>query len=82
MRSIKRTFPLTFIVREDAYPVAGGNWIQLTICLANFNRLARFLAGLWVLSMANCHDKAIDTLGTLWKSNWEVGLSASAFRSF
>ena len=36
VRSINRTFPLTFIVREDAYPVAGGNWTQLTISLANF----------------------------------------------
>ena len=39
-------------------------------------------AGAWVLSMANCDDKAMDTLGTLWNSNWEVGLSPSAFRSF
>ena len=49
---------------------------------ANFDRLARSPAGLWVLSMANCDDKAMDSLGTLWKSNWEVGLSSSAFRSF
>ena len=66
----------------DGYPVAGGNWTQLTISLANFDRLARSPAGLWVLSMANCDDKAMDTLGTLWKSNWEVGLSPSAFPSF
>ena len=76
------TFPLTFIVRGDAYPVAGGNWTQLTISLANFERLARSQAGLWVLSMANCDDKAMETLGTLWKSNWEVVLSPSAFHSF
>ena len=82
VRSINRTFPLTFIVRGDAYPVAGGNWTQLTISLANFERWARFPAGLWVLSMANCDDKAMDTLGTLWKSNWEVLLSPSAFHSF
>ena len=75
-------FPLTFIVRGDAYPVAGGNWTQLTSSLANFDRLARSPAGLWVLSMANCDDKAMDTLGTLWKSNWEVLLSRSAFPSF
>ena len=66
----------------DAYPLAGGNRTQLTISLANFDRLARSPAGLWVLSMANCDDKAMDTLGTLWKSNWEVGLSPSAFHLF
>ena len=82
VRSINRNFPLTFIVRGDAYPVARGNWTQLTISLANFDRLVRSPAGLWVLSTANCDDKAMDTLGTLWKSNWEVGLSPSAFRSF
>ena len=82
MRSINRNFPLMFIFRGDPCPVAGGNWTQLTISLANFDRLARSSAGLWVLRMANCNDKAMDTLGTLWKSNWEVGLSPSAFRSF
>ena len=62
--------------------MVGGNWTQLTISLANFDRLARSPAGLWVLSMAHCDDKAMDTLGTLWKSNWEVLLSPSAFHSF
>ena len=80
--SINRNFPLTFIVQGDAYPVAGGNRTQLTISLANFDRLAHSPAGLWLLSMANCDDKAMDTLGTLWKSIWEVHLSPSAFRSF
>ena len=41
LRSINRSFPLTFIVRGDAYPVAGSNWTQLTISLANFDRLPR-----------------------------------------
>ena len=82
VRSINRTLALTFIVRGDACPVAGGNWTLLTISLANFERLARSPAGLWVLSMANCDDKAMETLGTLWKSNWEVVLSPSAFHSF
>ena len=72
VRSINRSFPWAFIVRGDAYPVAGGNWIQLNISLANFDRLARSPARLWVLSIANCDDKAMDTLGTLWKSNGEV----------
>ena len=60
----------------------GGNWTQLTISLANFDRLARSRAGLWVLSMVNCDDKAMDTLGMLWKSNWEVLLSPRAIHSF
>ena len=64
------------------YPVDGGNWTHLTVCLANLNRLARSLAGIWVLSMVNCDDKAMDTLGMLWKSNWVVFLSPGASRSF
>ena len=72
VRSINRSLPVTFIVRGDAYSVARGNGTQLTISLANCDRLARSAAGLCVLSMANRDDKAMDTLGTLWKSNWEV----------
>ena len=68
VRSINRTFPLTAIVRGDAYPVAGGNWTKLTISLANFDRLARSLAGLWLFSMANSDDKSMDTLGTLGRT--------------
>ena len=67
--SINRSFPLTFIVRGNTYLVVGGNSTQRTISLANCHRLARSPAGLWVLSMANCDDKAMDTVGTLWKSN-------------
>ena len=74
-RSINRNFPLTFIIRGDAYPVGGGNWTQLTMSLANLDHLARSPAGLWVLSMANCDDKGMDTIGSLWKSSGEVGLS-------
>ena len=63
VRSINRTFPLTFIVRGDAYSVAGGNWTQLTISLAYFERLARSLVGLWVLSMANAMTRPWRPLG-------------------
>ena len=63
VRSINRNFPLTFIV-------AGGNWTQLIISLASFDRLARSPADLLVWCMANQDDKAMDTLGTLWKSNF------------
>ena len=82
VRSINCSFPLTIIVRGVVYSVAGANWTQLTISLANFDRSARSPVGLWVLSMANCDDKAMDNLGTLWKSNWEVFLSPSAFHLF
>ena len=81
VRSINRTFPIGVHPPGHAYPVAGGNWTQLTIFLANFDRLARSAAGLWVLSMANHDDKAIDTIGTLRKSNWEVPFLPSAFHS-
>ena len=80
--SINHHFAWTLIVRGDAYPMAVGNWTQLTISFANFDRLARSPTGPWVLSMANCDDKAMDTLGTLWKSNWGELLSPSAFHSF
>ena len=69
VQSINSFFPLTFTVWGDDYPVAGGNLTKLTISLANFDRVARFPPRLWVLSIANCDDKAMDTLGTLWKSN-------------
>ena len=72
VRSINRTFPLTFIVRGDAYTVGGGNWNHLTISLATHKRFADSATGLWMLSITNCDDKAMHTLGTLLKSNWEV----------
>ena len=34
VRSIARSFPLTFVVWGDAYPMAGDNWTQLTISFA------------------------------------------------
>ena len=40
------------------------------------------LRGPWVLSIANCDDKAMDTLGRMWKSNWEVFVSRTGFCSF
>ena len=43
--ALRRSFLLTFIVRGDAYPVARGNWTQLTISLANFDRLAHSPGG-------------------------------------
>ena len=80
--TIDRSFPLMFIVQGDACPVAGVNWTQLTISLTNLGRLARFLAGLWALSMANYDNKAMEIVGNLWKSSWEVFLPPSARRPF
>ena len=40
------SFPLTFIIRGDAYPMAKSTWTQLTISLANFGSMAHPLAGL------------------------------------
>ena len=60
----------------------GGTWTQRTISSANFDRLPRSPVGLWVLSMANLDEKTMDSLGTLWKSNWEVFLSSSAHHPF
>ena len=78
VRSIDPSDPLTFLFRGDAYPVTGGNWAQLPMCFANFDHLACSPVGVWVLSMTNYDDKAMDTLGTLWRGNWEVLLSSSA----
>ena len=77
--SINGCLSLKFIVRRDAWAVAGGNCMDPT---HHVDRLARSPAGLCVLSMANCDDKAMHTLGTLWKSNWKVFLSPRAFDSF
>ena len=71
-----------YVHRPDKCLPRGRGQLDPTHSLANFDRLARSPAGLWVLSMANCDDKAMDTFGTLWKSNSEVALSPSAFRSF
>ena len=82
LRSINGSFPLTFIVRRDAYPVAGGTLTQRTISLANFDRLTCTPAGLWVLSMANCDDKAMHTLGTLCKRRYSCHLVPFTRSSF
>ena len=43
---------LTFIVRGDAYPCAGGSWTQLSIGILNHGARGRTPAYLWVLGMA------------------------------
>ena len=64
--------PLHFIVRGDGYPTAGSSWAALTITLANFGEDARSPAYTWLIGLAVCAEKDIDTLGELWKANIKV----------
>ena len=63
--TLAHAFPLTLMVWGDAYKIAWANWTQLTIFLANIGRFACSPMGLWMLSMASCADKAMDTFGSL-----------------
>ena len=64
--------PLTFIVRGDAYPCAGGCWTQLSIGLLNQGKRGRTPAYLWVIGMATCGDKDMAALATIWAENLQV----------
>ena len=64
--------PLTFIVRGDAYPCAGGSWTQLSIGLLNHGKRGRTPAYLWVIGMAVCGDKDMAALATIWAGNLQV----------
>ena len=61
--------PLTFIVRGDAYPCAGGSWTQLSIGLLNHGKRGRTPAYLWVIGMAVCGHKDMPALATIWAEN-------------
>ena len=65
--------PLTFLLRGDAYPCAGGSWIQLSIGLLNHGARARTPAYLWVIGMAVWGDKDMAALPTIWSKNLQVG---------
>ena len=67
--TIDWTRPLTFIVRGDAYPCAGGSWTQLSIGLLNHGARGRTPAYLWVIGMAVCGDKDMAALATIWAGN-------------
>ena len=56
------TRPLTFIVRGDAYPCAGGSWTQLSIGLPNHRVRGRTPSYLWMIGMAVCGDKHMAAL--------------------
>ena len=64
--------PLTLIIRGDGYPVAGVSFCQLSIGLANHGKLARHPAFTWVIALAVCHDSEMETLGELWKEQFQV----------
>ena len=66
------TRPLTFIVRGDAYPCAGGSWTQLSIGLLNQGARGRTPAYLWVIGMAVCGDKDMAALATISGDNLKV----------
>ena len=70
--TIDSTRPLTFIVREDAYPCAGGSWTQLSIGLHNHGARGRTPTYLWVIGMAVCGDKVMAALATIWADNLKV----------
>ena len=70
--TIDWTRPLTFIVRGDAYPCAGGSWTQLSIGLLNHGARGRTPAYLWVIGMAVCGDKHMAALATIWADNLKV----------
>ena len=69
--TIDWTRPLTFIVRGDAYPCAGGSRTQLFIGLLNHGTWGRTPAYLWVIGMAVCGDKDMAALATIWADNFE-----------
>ena len=64
--------PLTFILRGDAYPCAGGSWTQSSIRRLNHGRRARTPAYLWEIGMAMCGDKDMAALATRWADNLQV----------
>ena len=70
--TIDWTRPLTFIVRGDVYPCAGGSWTQLSIGLLNHGARGRTPAYLWVIGMAVCGDKDMAALATIWADTLKV----------
>ena len=72
MDTIDWTRPLTFIVRGDAYPCAGGSWTQPSIGLLNQGAQRHTPAYLWVIGMAVCGDKNMAALAMIWPDNLKV----------
>ena len=70
--SIDWTRPLTFVVRGDGYPCAGGNWSQLLVGLLNHGLKTRTLAFLWVIGMAVTGDKNMVAVDQIWAQVLQV----------
>ena len=71
-QSIVWTRPLTFVVRDDGYPCAGGSWSQLSVGLLNHGLKARTPAFLLVIGMAVTGDKDMVALGQVWAQVLQV----------
>ena len=63
---------LTFLLRGDAYPCAGGSWTQLSVGLLNHGARGRAPAYVRVIGMAVCWDKDMAALTTIWSKNLQV----------
>ena len=64
--------PLTFVVRGDGYPCAGGSWSQLSVGLLNHGLKARTSAFLWVIGMAVTGGKDMVAVGQIWAQVLQV----------
>ena len=71
-QSIDWTRPLTFVVRGDGYPCAGGNWLQLSVGPLNHGLKARTPAFLWVIGMAVTGDKDMVAVRQIWAQVLQV----------
>ena len=69
--------PLTFLLRGDVYPCAGGSWTQLSIALLNHGARGRSPAYLWVIGMAVCGDKDMVALATICAENLQTTTNPS-----
>ena len=71
-KDLDHSLPLSLIVRGDAFPIAGTNWSQISITMANFGDMARNLSHTFIISIAYTGDKSATLLAKLWKRNIEV----------
>ena len=65
-QSIDQTRRLTFVVRGNGYPCAGGSCSQLLVGILNHGVKARTPAVLCVIGMAVTRDKYMVALGQIW----------------